>query len=370
MIKKIIFSVSLLFLPLTTWAVQRFNMPKGVTPVSESIYHLHMTIFWICVVIAVAVFVVMLFALIFHRKSRGVKPAEFHEHPVVEILWTIIPFVILIVMAIPATKVFMKMDDTAESDVTIKITGYQWKWQYQYLDEGINFFSNMSTPWSQIKNNEEKKNPWYLLEVDNPVVVPVGKKIRFLVTSNDVIHSWWVPEFGIKRDAIPGFVYEAWAKIKKPGTYRGQCTELCGVHHAYMPIVVEAVSEEAYAEWVAKKKQAQQAALSAKDYSKEELMTLGKKTYDAACAACHKVDGTGMPPVFPAMKASSVAVGDPISRHIEIVLHGVPGTAMQAFAEQLTDAEIAAVTTYERNAWGNNTGDVVQPKDIRKLRKK
>lgn len=377
-LKTILFSLVSL-LPLTALATSKWNMPRGVTPISKDIYDLHMTIFWICVGIAVVVFGVLIYALIFHRKSRGAKAAEFHEHPALEIVWAIIPFIILIVMAVPATRVLMAMENTDDADVTIKVTGLQWKWKYDYLDEGVHFYSNLATPFEQIQDPKKKKNRWYLLEVDNPIVVPINKKIRFLVTSSDVIHSWWVPELGIKRDAIPGFIHESWAKIKKPGVYRGQCAELCGVYHAYMPIVVKAVTEAEYRTWVASKRPqasgqaAAQAEVKKVDYTtktRQALMTLGEKVYDKYCVACHKADGLGQPPVFPAMKASSVAVGQPISRHINIILDGVPGTAMQAFGSQLDDLEIAAVVTYERNAWENNTGDAVQAKDIQKLRKK
>lgn len=347
-----------------------YNLPKGVTPISRDIYDLHMTIFWICVGIGVIVFGVMIYSLIYHRKSRGAKPAQFHEHTVVEIVWAIIPFLLLVAMAVPATLVLIRMDDTKEADLNIKVTGYQWKWQYEYLDNGISYFSNLATPRDQIENRTAK-NKWYLLEVDRPLVVPIHKKVRFLVTSNDVIHSWWVPALGIKRDAIPGFIYEAWARIDKPGTYRGQCAELCGVNHAYMPIVVKAVTQEEYNKWIAEQTHQQQAAsqLSTKDLSKDDLMSIGKKVYETNCAVCHKADGSGMLPAFPAIKNSPVANG-PIAKHIDLILNGEKNTAMQAFGSQLNDADIAAVVTYQRNAFGNNKGDLVQPKDIKTARTK
>ena len=359
--------------PLLTLAhdESNYNLPRGVTPVSLDIYNLHMIIFWICVAIGVGVFSVMFYSLIMHRKSRGVTPAKFHEHPGVEFLWALIPFLILIGMAIPATKVLMRMDDTKEAKVNIKVTGYQWKWKYDYLDEGISFFSNLSTPLAQIEN-KEPKGAHYLLEVDHPLVVPTKQKIRFLVTANDVLHSWWVPQLGIKRDAVPGFINEAWAIIDKPGIYRGQCAELCGKNHGYMPIVVEAMEEADYQKWLQayrNKKRAEEAQ-SDKTWTLGELMDRGREVYNKACAACHGVDGTGMPPAFPPIKASSISVGKPISRHINVVVHGVKGSAMQAFAEQLNDLELAAVITYERNAFNNNTGDVVQPKDVAALRKR
>lgn len=365
---KIFLGVLALFFSTSTLANWGINLPEGVTPISHDIYHLHMIIFWVCVVIGVAVFAVLIYSLIMHRKSRGAVAADFHEHPVLEVLWAIIPFVILVVMAIPATKVLIAMDDTGEAKVTIQVTGHQWKWEYAYLDEGIKFFSNLKTPIEQI-HNEQPKDKWYLLEVDNPVVVPIHKKIRFLVTAKDVIHSWWVRELGIKRDAIPGFIHEAWARIEKPGTYRGQCAELCGVNHGYMPIVIKAVTESDYKIWVQKQHKLKKAAEAAasQNWTKVALLEKGEADYNKYCAACHKPDGSGQPPVFPALKGDSIAVG-PIAKHLSVVLHGVTGTAMQAFGEQLSDSEIAAIITYERNAWGNNTGDAVQPVIVKKAR--
>lgn len=353
----------------------KYNMSEGVTPVSRSIYHLHMTIFWVCVAIGVIVFSVMIYSIIMHRKSRGAVAAQFHEHTSLEIFWAVIPFLILIVMAIPATNVLIKMNDTAHPELTIKITGYQWRWQYEYLDQGISFFSTLSTPYQQI-HNQQQKNADYLLEVDHPLIVPINRKIRFLVTSNDVVHSWWVPALGIKRDGIPGFIHEAWAKIEKPGIYRGQCAELCGVNHGFMPIVVKAVTPEEFQAWVIKQNPTaapvspspQPTVATTKAYSFSELMTKGKAVYEKYCVACHAEDGTGVAHLFPPLKGSSVSTGQPISRHIEVVLYGRPGTAMQAFEQQLDDLEVAAIVTYERNAWGNNTGNVIQPGDVTKLR--
>ncbi|WP_131782031.1 cytochrome c oxidase subunit II [Legionella gresilensis] len=352
----------------------QLNMYRGVTPLSNDMYNLHNIAMIVCSIIGIIVFSVMIYSLIYHRKSRGHAPATFIHNSRLEIFWSIVPFLILVGLAIPATSILLNLEDTAEADVTIKIVGYQWKWQYQYLDQGISFFSNLATPFNQIEN-KDKKGQWYLLEVDKPLVLPVNKKIRFLVTSNDVIHSWWVPKLGVKRDAMPGFMYEAWARIEKPGVYRGQCTELCGIGHAYMPIVVQAVNDEDFTKWVNQQpKVTDQYSSTAtntqvqKNMTSEELMAAGKAKYEQVCVACHKADGTGMPPVFPPLKGSSVAVGKPISRHIEIVLNGVPGTAMQAFKDQLTDEEIAAIVTYERNAWENNTGDVIQPADVLNVR--
>ena len=255
----------------------QLNMYKGVTPVSREIYHLHMIAMLVCAIIGVLVFGVMIYSLIYHRKSKGYQPATFHDNKRLEVIWTAIPFFILVALAVPATTVLMRMDDTADSDVTIKVVGSQWKWQYQYLDQGISYFSNLSTPYNQI-TNQEQKGQWYLLEVDKPLVVPVNKKIRFLVTSNDVVHSWWVPELGVKRDAIPGFMHEAWAKIEKPGIYRGQCAELCGINHGFMPIVVKAVSQDKFNAWVvaeAAREAAVNQSASSRTMSREELMDLG-----------------------------------------------------------------------------------------------
>lgn len=344
----------------------QLNMPIGVTPISHQIYDLHMLIFWVCVWIGVVVFGVLFYSLIMHRKSRGYVAATFHEHPVLEVLWAIIPLLILVAMAVPATIVLMRMEDYRDSEITIKITAYQWKWKYEYMDQGISFFSNLATPMDEIQNKIAKKE-WYLLDVDHPLVVPINKKIRLLVTSNDVIHSWWVPELGIKRDAIPGFIHEAWALIEKPGVYRGQCAELCGVNHGFMPIVVDAKTDVEFANWLHTQKPGetiQPSILTGKNWTRQELMRRGQAAYNKTCAVCHKEDGTGMPPTFPAMKGSLVATKGPIAAHINLVLNGKPGTAMQAFKDQLSENDIAAIITYERNAWGNNTGDIVQPADV------
>jgi cytochrome c oxidase subunit II len=348
----------------------QLNMYEGVTPISRDAYYLHMVCMVVCAVIGVVVFGVMIYSIIHHRKSKGYKAASFHDNPRLEIVWSIIPFLILVGLAVPATRVLMRMDDTNQSEITVKVVGYQWRWQYEYLDQGISFFSTLSTPFNQIQN-KEKKSEWYLLEVDKPLVLPINKKIRFLVTSNDVVHSWWVPELGIKRDAIPGFMYEAWAKIEKPGTYRGQCAELCGVNHGFMPIVVEAVSDADFNKWVAAQrktedKYAQDEANASEQRTmpRDELLTLGKQRYEQFCSPCHRPDGKGIPPMYPALKGSSVATGNPISRHIDIILNGILGSAMQPYKDQLTDEEIAAIATYERNAWENNTNEVVQPAEV------
>tara|TARA_R110001592_G_scaffold19231_8_gene79053 strand:+ start:693 stop:1817 length:1125 start_codon:yes stop_codon:yes gene_type:complete len=354
----------LLTLSGTVSAGWAFNMHQGVTDISRSVFDLHMLIFWICVVIGVIVFGVMFWSMFMHRKSRGAVPATFHENISVEVLWTVIPLLILIGMAVPATKTLIDIYDTEESDVDIMVTGYQWRWQYKYLGEDVSFLSNLTTPREQI-NNEAEKGENYLLEVDEPMVVPIGKKIRFLITSADVIHSWWVPALAVKKDAIPGFVNEAWTRIDEPGIYRGQCTELCGRDHGFMPIVVDARTQEDYDTWLADKKAAAAAEseLRDKDWSLAELMERGERVYSTNCAACHQPDGSGMPPAFPALKGSNIALND-IPAHIDIVVNGKPGTSMAAFGGQLSEVDIAAVITYERNAWGNDTGEIVSPLDI------
>ncbi len=349
-------------------ANSQFNMRKGVTDISNNVYELHMTIFIICCVIGIIVFAVMFWALIHHRKSKGAKPAQFHESTKVEILWTAIPFVILIAMAVPATKTLIAMEDASKADITIKVTGSQWKWHYEYMGEDIAYYSILATPKDQIDNQAEKTEH-YLLEVDKPLVLPINKKVRFLMTSDDVIHSWWVPDFAVKKDANPGFINEAWTRINEPGVYRGQCAELCGKDHGFMPVVVKALPEDEFANWLADAKQekanaaAADAALLDQTLPKEELMTLGEQVYMANCAACHQPTGMGLPGVFPALKGSPIVLGD-VKDHIDVVLHGRPGTAMQAFDKQLSIKQLAAVITYKRNAWGNDTGDVIQPSQI------
>jgi len=347
-------------------AAWELNMPRGITEVSQSIYDLHMLIFWICVWIGAVVFGVMFYSIFKHRKSKGAKASQFHESLGLELLWTAVPTAILIAMAIPATSTLIEMYDTTDADIDIKITGHQWKWQYDYLGENVGFFSNLTTSQDEIYNRTPKGEN-YLLEVDKHVVVPTGKKIRFLITSNDVIHAWWVPEIAVKKDAIPGYINESWAIIPegKEGLYRGQCAELCGVDHGFMPIVLEAVTADQYQVWLDDQRAAAKAEAAAAlgNFSHEELMTKGAEVYARSCAACHGGQGEGMGSVFPALAGSAIATGD-IAAHIDIVLKGKSGTAMQAFGVQLSEVDLAAVITYERNAWGNDTGDTVTPKMI------
>ena len=344
------------------------NFPKPVTSIAQRILELHNMIIIICVVIFILVFGVMFYSIFAHRKSRGFKAAKFHENATIEVVWTVIPFLILVSMAIPSTATLLEMSDTSKSDLTVKITGYQWKWKYDYPDQDVGFFSTLATPREQIENKAEKGKD-YLLEVDNPMVLPVGKKVRFIVTANDVIHAWWVPRLGIKKDAIPGFINEMWARIDEPGIYRGQCAELCGKDHGFMPIVVQAVSPEDFSKWVAmqKDKAAADSAGAAKTWSQDELLDKGKKVYVTTCAACHGPNGEGIGP-FPKMTGSKIATG-PLAGHLDIVMKGKAGTAMQAFATQLSDVDLAAVVTFERNSFGNKTGDVVQPSQVKALRK-
>jgi cytochrome c oxidase subunit 2 len=363
---------ALLLSPGISLAEFKLNMTEGVTPISHDAHDLHMLVLWIVTIVGIAVFGVIIYSLINHRKSKGAVAAQFHESTTIEVIWTIIPLVVLVLIAIPATKTLLKIEDVSNPDVTIKVTGWQWKWQYEYLDEGISFFSNLDA-----KSNEARQRnsgidvrtvDHYLRNVDKPIVVPVGKKVRILTTSNDVIHSWWVPALGMKRDAIPGYINEFWARIEEPGTYRGQCAELCGKDHGFMPIVVKAVSDSEYKNWVKEQKlaMAEASAGSDKTWTKDDLMKRGEEVYNSTCAPCHQPTGMGIPGVFPALANSKIATG-PAEGHLDIVLHGKAGTAMQAFGQQLNDADLAAVITYERHSWGNEAS-VVQPADVKAAR--
>ena len=364
--------IGLMLVSMQSWAEYQLDLRPGVTSFSQGAYGIHTLVMWICVVIGIIVFGAMLYSIIMHRKSRGHEASKFDDNLTVEIVWTIVPFIILGFMAVPATKVLLAMEDVSNSDMSIKITSYQWKWHYDYnvgeAAQDISFFSNLSTPMEEIQN-KATKNENYLLEVDNRVVIPVNKKVRLLFTSNDVIHAWWIPAFGVKKDSIPGYINESWVKTDKIGTYRGQCAELCGTNHGFMPIVVDVVSEADYTAWVASKQESAAAAeaSSNKTWTMAELMEHGKTVYTTNCLACHQAGGEGIPPMFPALKGSAIAVGD-VAKHIDVVVNGVSATAMQAFGAQLNDADLAALVTYERNAWGNDTGDVVQPSDIKATR--
>jgi cytochrome c oxidase subunit II len=349
-------------------AAREYNLQPPVTVIGEQIVDLHVYIMWISVVIFVGVFAVMFYSIFAHRKSKGHQAAQFHENTTVEVVWTIIPFLILVGMALPATRTILEMKDTTVPDVTIKVTGYQWKWGYDYIDQGFGFVSNLKTPYTQIYN-QEPKSEHYLLEVDQPMVVPAGKKIRVLITAGDVIHSWWVPAFGVKQDAIPGFVRDAWFRVDKPGIYRGQCAELCGKEHGFMPVVVEVVPADQYAAWVDAQKKKSSAAADdpAKVWDAKDLIARGESVYTANCASCHQATGKGLAPAFPPLDGSKIATG-PVAAHLDTVLNGVvkngQATAMLPFKNTLSPTEIAAVVTYERNAWGNHVGDAVQPSQV------
>ena len=353
-----------------SWAGE-INLQPPVTAIAGQIYDMHTLMLVICLVIFIAVFGVMFWSIYAHRKSRGAVAAHFHENTTVEIAWTIVPVLILLGMAYPATRTVIAMKDTSDPDITIKATGYQWKWGYDYLKgegEGIRFVSALSTPQDQIDGRAEK-GEHYLLEVDNPVVVPVGKKVRILTTANDVIHAWWVPAFGVKQDAIPGFIRDTWFRADEIGVYRGNCAELCGKDHGFMPIEVHVVSEADYTAWVAQ----QHALLAAnvedpaKQWTLEELIARGEKVFGANCAACHQANGQGVPPAFPPLDGAAIVLG-PREAQIETLLKGRPGTAMASFAGQLSDTDLAAVITYTRNAWSNSTGELVEPVEIRAAR--
>jgi len=359
----------------SSWAAQaatNMNLQEPASVLAREIYDLHSVILLICVVIFIGVFGTMFYSVYAHRKSKGHKAAQFHENIHVEIAWTVIPFIILVLMAIPATKTVLEMKDTSASDITIKVTGYQWKWGYDYLQDGFGFYSTLTTPAAQI-DGREAKGENYLLEVDNHVIVPINKKVRLLITANDVLHSWWMPAFGVKQDAIPGFVRDAWFKANREGIFRGQCAELCGREHGFMPIVVEVVSEQKYTAWVAVQKQ--KVAAAADDPNKvwqlADMTARGEKVYLANCVACHQATGRGVPGAFPALDGSA-KVNGPKAGQIDVLMHGVvkdgKPTAMVSFAKQLSDTDIAAVITYTRNSWGNKTGEVLQPAEIKAAR--
>lgn len=359
------------------------NMTRGVTEISNEVYTLHMRIFYICCAIGAVVFGVMIVSMYLHRKSRGAKPADFHESTTVEIVWTVVPLVILIAMAIPAARVLIKMEDFSDSEMSIKVTGYQWRWQYEYMDSGVSFYSQLAPEHNKARQMGSDidlaqafpgkdfygEDEVYLREVDNELVVPVGKKIRFLHTAADVIHSWWVQDLAIKKDAIPGFINENWARIEEPGIYRGKCAELCGRDHGFMPIVVRAVPQEEFDAWIADKQTEMASAEQAteRQWAHQELVATGKGVYEANCMSCHQAQGQGIPGMFPAIAGSDVVTGS-IDAHVDTVMNGVSGTMMSPFSSVLSDADIAAVITYQRNAFGNSTGDTLQPAHIQSLR--
>ncbi len=381
----------LLIVPQVVFAVD-LDMRQGVTAMSQDIHWLHTVMLWVCIVIGVIVFGAMGYTIFAHRRSKHPEPANFHEHLGVEIVWTLIPVIILAVLAYPAAKMLIEIEDNSDAALTVLITGSQWKWHYQYLEHDIGFYSNMSTPREQINScggwfltdtfcdlpdgdseagkAERDANEHYLLEVDNPLVLPSNRKVRFLTASNDVIHSWWVPDFAVKQDAIPGFINEAWTNVPETGTYRGQCTELCGKDHAFMPVVVEVRTEDEFDQWVEDQRIAKELASGQavadreKTWTLAELVSIGEEVYLASCATCHQPNGAGQGSTYPALDGGEIAVG-PMAAHIDRVMNGKAGTEMQAWAPQLSDRDIAAVITYERNAWSNQPDDnIVQPLTI------
>jgi len=401
--------LSLLAAPFAASAEYHVDMLKPNSPMANDAYSLHWGILWVCVAIFIIVFAAMFWSIFKHRRSQGAVPAQFHENTTIEIIWTLVPLIVLVAMAWPATRTMLEMKDASNADIAVKVTAYQWRWEYDYQKEGVRLISNLSTPRDQIEERDgpgKPKNEHYLLEVDNPMVVPVGKKVRLLITSNDVIHGWYVPQLAVNQYGIPGFIKDAWFTAEQPGIYRGQCSQICGKEHAYMPIVVDVRSEADYNKWVQEQKAKQppptptnvsqqapaqgseaapqQAAAAAQagapaagaapagggaapaKMDVAELKSNGEKLYAANCAACHQPTGKGMPPAFPALAGSKIATG-PKAGHMNIVLHGKPGTAMASFA-RLTDAEIASIITFERTSWGNNAGEV-QPAEVAAARK-
>ena len=380
MFKKAITTINkgLAAISLTIFSSQSFaawndiNMTQGVTAISKEVFGLHMLIFWICVAIGIVVFGVMFYSMFAFTKKKNPNPSTFHENTKVELAWTIVPFLILVLMAVPASNTLTKIYDDTEGDINIQVIGYQWKWEYRYLEDNIGFFSNLTTDLDEIYGRTPK-GEHYLEEVDEPVVIPVGKKIRFLITANDVIHSWWMPDFAIKQDAIPGFINTAWTIVDKPGTYRGKCTELCGRSHGFMPVVVKVVPQEEYDLWIASKKEAalKMAELTEKNWTAEELVQRGEGIYQKNCVACHQPNGAGIAGIFPALAGSDIVLNNK-SRHLEILMEGVQGAAMASYAKQLSEVDMAAVITYTRRSWGNaekGDGEIIVPKDIVEYKK-
>ena len=351
--------------------VHQLNLIEPATAIARDQHWIHNFVMIICVVIFVAVFGVMFFSILNHRKSKGAKSASFHESTAVEIAWTVVPLLIVVGMALPATRMVVEQKDTSGADITIKATGQQWKWGYDYLKgegEGISMYSTLTTPQEQI-DNLAPKSQTYLTEVDEPLVVPVDKKVRVVLTANDVIHAFYVPALGIKQDAVPGFVRDTWFRAEKPGTYRGYCAELCGKNHAFMPIVVEVKSAEDYKAWVDERKKAMAALADdpTKEWQLAELTARGEKVYSGNCVACHQAGGTGVPGAFPALREDKVVLG-PQEGQIKVLLNG-QNQGMPSW-KQLSDVEIASVITYTRNAWGNKAEDnIVQPSEVAAARK-
>lgn len=344
-----------------------FNLPEPAAPLISEIYDLHMLTAKIALYIMIVVTAIIIYSLYKFRKSEGyVADQKFHEGFFGKFGWILVPVIVLgIDMSIagPGMKTLKAVEDYSEPDMTVKVIGSQWKWTYEYLDDELKIVSNLK----KLDPDDEL----YLRDVDNPLILPINKRVRFLHTASDVLHAWWVPEIAYKKDSIPGYINETWTIIEKEGTYRGQCAENCGTGHAYMPIVVKAVSQDKYDLWLAEQKQAAAAAAAEaaadKVWSKADLMQRGEEVYNKNCAACHQANGAGIPGVFPGLVGSPITMG-PVQGHLDIVIKGKAGTAMSAWGGQLNDLELAAVITYERNSWGNDTGDLVQPADAKAAR--
>ncbi|MFW5443013.1 MAG: cytochrome c oxidase subunit II [Methylococcaceae bacterium] len=369
--KQLFAALTLMVLGLgSAHADYTLNLMRGVTKLSNDIYDLHMLIFWICVLIGIAVFGTMFYSIYYHRKSMGHEAEQFHENTTVEIIWTIIPTLILVGMAIPATKTMLEMDDVKEAEMSIKITGWQWKWEYEYMDNDVHFFSSLDEASNQARQKnsgiDPRSVPHYLLNVDKPLVIPINTKIRFLFTAADVLHSWWVPDLGWKKDTVPGFINDAWTLVEKPGTYRGQCAELCGKDHGFMPIVVIAKEKADYDAWVVEQEALAEAEANAaeKEWAADELIAKGETIYANNCASCHMADGAGLPGTFPAMTGSSIVTGD-MSAQVDLMMNGKG--MMPAFGQMLSAVDFAAVSTFIRNGLGNSMGDLIQPLEIQAL---
>jgi cytochrome c oxidase subunit 2 len=362
-----------LLLAAPGYSGNEINMPRGVTLQSQMNYELHMIVLWICVVIGVLVFSAMFISIVLHRKSKGYEAAKFSHSTKAEIVWSIIPVLILVAMAVPATSALIHMEVAPETEMTIKITGFQWRWKYEYLEHDIQFISSLSAESNAARQTNSGVDPAtvenYLLDVDKRLVLPAETKIKFLITADDVIHSWWVPALGWKRDAVPGYINEAWTEIQEPGIYRGQCAELCGKDHGFMPIVLEVLPRGEFEAWVSQKKRETVMAEAEiqRLWTRDELMAHGESVYASQCATCHQADGSGLAPAFPPLAGSRVATG-PVADHIDVVLNGREGTAMQAWGHMLSESDIAAALTYTRNAFGNETGDIVQPQTIVRIK--
>ena len=364
-----------LMMPLSVSADWKMNLQAPNSAIAQQMFDLHTLITVVCVVIFFAVFGVMFYSLYAHRKSSGRKASQFHESATVEALWTIIPFFILLVMAFPATKAVLDMRDTSAPEMTIKVTGYQWKWGYDYIHDGFGYVSTLATPLAQIKGSETRGEN-YLLEVDNPLVVPVGKKVRVLITANDVLHAWWVPALGVKQDAIPGFIRDAWFRADRPGIYRGNCAELCGKEHGFMPIVVEVKTQADYDIWLAAQKDkygvgkttSTAVAVDTKTYTRDELVAHGKTVYEGSggCQGCHQPTGKGVPGQFAALDGSKLVNGPKLDQ-ITLLLNGKAGTSMASF-KHLSDKDLAGVMAYTRSSWSNKAAEFAQPIDFAKAR--